>query len=210
MIGGGNSLTDLFRVKVNTGGTDYEILQGLTGNTVATARANKALSLIELEDTKPSFQEDGTVQISFDQHQDDQDLLDFLDAVNPPIVGASGGIAEKTLENGVKIGGGSSSSDSLVLLISYGAYSADGTKLKVLVSLGHVKRTSGSYSQKYGDSSKPSFEFVGIKAQFDLEIAAGIFHSGAGGLVDATAIATELPKLAKDAGFARKFCTKHA
>ena len=209
MIGGGQSLTDWFRVKKNTGGTDYEILSGLTGETVAAARTDKAFSLIELADTKPQFQDDGTVQISFDNYQDDDDLYAFLEAVNPPGTSSGASKPDVTLETGVKKLGSSGSGDSLVLGLTYGAYSTDGTKVKVLASLGNVKKTSGSWGQKADDWSKPTFEFVGSIAEFDLEIAAGLFHSGVGGIVDAIDIATKIPKIAKGAGFARKFVTKH-
>ncbi len=209
MIGGGQSLTDWFRVRKNTGGTDYEILSGLTGETVATARTDKAFSLIELADTKPQFQDDGTVQISFDNYQDDEGLYDFLDAVNPPASSSGASKPDVTLETGVKKLGSSGSTDSLVLGLTYGAYSTDGTKIKCLASLGNIKKTSGSYGQKADDWSKPTFEFVGTIAEFDLEIAAGIFHSGVGGLIDATDVATKIPKIAKGAGYARKFVAKH-
>lgn len=208
-ISGGQSLTDFFRVAKNTSGTDYEILSGLTGSTVATTRANKAFSLVELVDTKPQFQEDGTVKISFENYQDNVELYDFLDAINPPDSTSSSKAPEYTLENGIKKGA-SSSSDSLVLAISYGAYSEDGTKIKVLAALGHIVRTSGSWSQKADDWSKPTFEFAGVKAEFDLEIADAIFHSGTGGLVDATDVASKIPKIPKNACFVRKFVTKHA
>ncbi|QLH52736.1 MAG: hypothetical protein CH6_0009 [Candidatus Kapaibacterium sp.] len=207
-ISGGQSLTDFFRVAKNTAGTDYEILSGLTGSTVAAARSDKAFSLVELVDTKPQFQEDGTVKISFENYQDDPALYDFLDTINPPASTTSAKAPEYTLENGVKKGVGGSG-DSLVLAITYGAYSEDGTKIKVLVALGHVARTSGSWGQKADDWSKPTFEFNGVKAEFDLEIDAALFHSGTDGLVDATDVGTKIPKIPKNACFVRKFVNKH-
>jgi hypothetical protein len=208
MISGGQSLTDFYRVAKNTAGDDYVILKGLTGTTAATARADKAFSLVELVDTKPAFQEDGTVKITFENYQDDPELYDFLDAVNPPAVASGSKLPDVLLENGVKKLGSGGANDSLVLAISYGAYSADGTKIKVLVAIGNVSRTSGSWSQKADDYSKPSFEFTGTKAEFDLEIDAALFHSGTGGLVDATDVAAKIPKIPKNAGFVRKFVAK--
>lgn len=208
-ISGGQSLTDFFRVAKNTNNTDYEILSGLTGNTVATTRANKAFSLVELVDTKPQFQEDGTVKISFENYQDDAALYNFLDAVNPPNSTATSKAPEYTLENGVKKGG-SSGTDTLVLAITYGAYSEDQATIKVLVALGNIARTSGSWSQKADDWSKPTFEFNGVKAEFDLEINASLFHSATGGLVDPDDVATKIPKIPQNACFVRKFVAKQS
>ena len=208
MISGGQSLTDFYRVAKNSNGTDYVILSGLTGNTEATTRGDKAYSLVELVDTKPAFQEDGTVKITFENYQDDPELYEFLDTVNPPAVASGAKLPDVTFENGVKKVGSGGVNDSLVLAISYGAYSADGSKIKVLVALGYVSRTSGSWSQKADDYSKPSFEFNGTKAEFDLEIAPELFHSGTGGLVDPTDVATKIPKIPKNAGFVRKFVAK--
>lgn len=206
-ISGGQSLTDFYRVAKNSQGNDYVILQGLTGTQAATSRSHKAFSLVELVDTKPQFQEDGTVKISFENYQDDPALYEFLDTVNPPDSPTAAKLPEYTLENGLKKGT-SSSSDSLVLAISYGAYSEDGSKVKVLVALGNISRTSGSWSQKADDWSKPSFEFVGVKAEFDLEIDAALFHSGEGGIIDATDVATKIPKIPKNACFVRRFVNK--
>jgi hypothetical protein len=208
MISGGKNQTDLFRVKKNTGETDYEILSGLTGSTVATVRAtHKALTLNELVDTKVSPQEDGTVQISFDNYQDDEAILDFLEAVNPPTASVSSGLPDVTFENGVKKTGSTSSSDSLVLAISYGGNNEAGTKVKVTVALGNIKRTSGAFSQKYDDYSKPTFEFVGIKAEFTLEIAAALFDAT---IIDATDVATAIPSILQYAGGKTKYVTKAA
>ncbi len=208
-ISGGQSLTDFYRVAKNAAGNDYEILSGLTGSTVATSRNNKAFSLVELVDTKPQFQEDGTVKISFENYQDDPTLYEFLDTVNPPDSQSAAKLPEYTLENGIKKGT-SGGGDTLVLAISYGAYSEDGTKVKVLVALGTISRTSGSWSQKADDWSKPTFEFNGVKAEFDLEIAADLFHSGTNGIVDATDVATKIPKIPRNACFVRKFVNKKA
>lgn len=205
MISGGKNQTDLYRVKENTGGTDYEILSGLTGSGLATVRAtHKALTLNELVDTKITPQDDGTLQVSFDNYQDDDAILDFLEAVNPPTASASGSLPDVTFENGVKRTGSTSSSDSLVLLISYGATNEANTKAKVTVALGNIKRSSGAFSQKYDDYSKPTFEFVGVKAEYDLEIAAGLFDAS---IIDATDVATAIPKIAQYAAYKTKFVT---
>ncbi len=210
MISGGQSLTDFYRVRVASSGNAYEILEGLTGTAVAADRSDKAFSLVELVDTKPQFQEDGTVKITFDNYQDDPELYEFLDTVNPPSSSSGVKLPDVVLENGVKKVGTGGTNDSLVLAITYGAYSADGTKVKVLASLGYVSRTSGSWSQKADDYSKPTFEFVGTKAEYDLNIGANLFHSGTGGLVDPTDVAAKIPKIPKGAGFVRKFVAKQS
>ena len=206
MISGGKNKTVLYRVVKNTGETDYEIRAGLTGTTLATVEAtHKALILNELVDTKITPQEDGTDQISFDNYQDDEDILSFLEAINPPAAASSGSLPEVKFENGVKTASGASSSDSLVLAISYGANNEAGTKVKVHASLGNIKRTSYAYSQKADDYSKPSFEFVGVKAEFDLEIAAGLFDAT---IINATQVLTEFPKIYRYAGHRTVFVTK--
>jgi len=205
MISGGQNQTDFFRVQKNTAGTDYEILADITGTTVALLNSDKAFMLNELADTKINFQEDGTVQVSFDNYQDDDDIYAFLDAVNPPEESAAVDLPDVLLENGVKRT--SSSTGNLVLGITYGALSADGTKIKTAVYLGTIKRTSGSYGQKADDWSKPTFEFEGVKAEFDLDIIAALYDST---ILDATDVGTKLPKIATNAGFARKFVTKAA
>jgi hypothetical protein len=203
MIHGGQNQIDIFRVQKNTGGTAYEILADITGTSVATANTDKAIALEEIEGTKPAFQEDGTVQMTLDQYQDNDDFLDFLDAINPPDEAPSANLPDVTLENGVKKIG--SASGNKILIISYGGYSEDGTKLKVLAAFGAIKRTSGSYDQKADAYSKPTFEFVGVKTEFDLTIASALFDAN---VVDATDVGTKIPKIPNKACFQRKFVTK--
>jgi hypothetical protein len=203
MVHGGQNQIDIFRVAKNTGGTAYEILADITGTTVASANTDKAIVMQELEDTKPSFQDDGTVQISLEQYQDDDNLLDFLDAINPPDEAPAAELPDVTFENGVKKVG--AASGSKVLIISYGAFSEDGTKIRMLVAFGSIKRSSGSFGSKADAWSKPTFEFVGTKCEFDLTIAAALYDAA---VIDATDIASKLPKIPKNACFARKYVTK--
>ena len=196
MIGGGQNQCDLYLVTVDTGA--YKVLAGISGTTEAATRATDvALTLDELVDTKPAFQDDGTVKISFDNYKDDQDLLDFLDAVNPVSSSSAVSKPDVLFENGVKKTSAVSSTASLVLAICYGAKNADGD-VKVLAALGNIARTSGSYNQKADGWSQPSFEYIGVKAEYDVAIDAALFDAT---LISATDVASALPEISQYAGY---------
>ncbi len=199
-LSGGQNQVDFFRVKLNEDDT-YSILSGLTGDSAITDRQGVAHTLKLVEEAPPQFQEGGTVNISFSQYEDTPQFNDFLNAFNPP-VDSNSDLKEIVLENSVKIGG-SSSSEFNVLMVQYGAENE--TEIKMLVALGKIKKTSGSHSTKYGEYSKPTLEFEGIKPVYKITLPSAIFDATK---LSATDVGTKLPELLKNQGFLRKFVTK--
>lgn len=197
------SRTDFFRVKKDSTSKIYSILSGLTGSTAATAVANRAFSVSEIADTKPTFQDDGTVKTSFDNYEDTPEFLDFLNAINPPTAASASGKSEWKKENGEKRGGSNTSTNNYILSITYGIGYIEGTtkKIKMLVALGTIAKSSGSYSQKADDWSKPTLEFTGtLVTDNDLTIAAALFDPSI-----ATDVALKIPEIPVNACYVNKF-----
>ena len=138
----------------------YEVTEAAGVYSVA---ATPAFSLTEIMETKADRQEDGTIKLSYTQLEDTEALETFLTTYALPPADAAGQLAEKNLENGVKRGGGSATG-KMVLAVSYGATNNETTKKrKVTFAYGSIASTSGSWSQKYNESTDPTFDFVGAK-----------------------------------------------
>lgn len=169
---GGQSKTDFYRVKWN--GTAYQVLDKLT-DTVATAptTTNVAASLDYISSTKVAFQDDGSLQLSWDQYELDDELIAFCDKVAKASSGAN--LQEVTLENGTKIGG-STATGELVLAISYLNYDDPRSPSKVLVvaAIGTISPTSLSFDTSAENLTKPTIEFKSIKTQAAFTIVSGM------------------------------------
>lgn len=138
----------------------YEVTETAGAYTVA---ATPSFSLTEIKESKFDRQEDGTLKASFTQMEDSEALETFLNAFALPPADSTGTLAPVNLENGAKRGGGSATG-KMVLAVSYGATNDEATKKrKVTFAFGSIAATSGSWSQKYNESTDPSFEFVGSK-----------------------------------------------
>lgn len=212
--GGGKSQSDFFLVKINSGKTGYDFIQPdsiqAAGGDQATVlaylaaptvlgtptRANALLySLQYLEDTKPVSNDKGEMSIDFGNLEDTPELNDYLVVLAIPTPN-TGGLPEKTLENGVKIGGTSDATKQL-LVVSYTQTS--GTKLKTECHVCNLDVTSGGHQSKYGDYSNVVMKTKGILTEADLVIPAAIFDAA---LV--TGASTTIPE---GAGFTRKYMT---
>ena len=202
LTGGQNKLV-LFRVKKNSGGTDYEILSDITGAVVAAAESDAAIILQQTEKTTVSPQEDGTINIDLDQYKLDDDMYQFLDNVNDPAAAASSDLTAVKYENSVE-DGGTAEGGTLVLGIMYGAAHSGNSTVNVVAGLYAVARTSGGFEQASGAYSKPSFSLVGKKAEFAITIPAALFDST---IVDATDVGTKIPEIPERASFKRRFVT---
>lgn len=189
VVKGGRNQCDFYRLRKKSDGSGYEVLDQLGDEVVATptttARALKLSGLIG--STKPQFQEDGTVKISFDQYEGGEAIWAFLDKVAVAAEETSG--QEITLEDGTKIGGSAGDDGELVLAVSYLNTNAlaGGTKRFVLAAVGKISAASGSFETSGENYSKPSFEFNGVKNAVAVEIAAAMFDEG---VVNVTAAET--------------------
>lgn len=196
IIGNAQNKVDIFRI--SDSGTAYLILQGLTGSTEATARANKAYTLDMIEEAPIQYQEDGSLKLAFKQIADDKELNTLLNTIAKPS-SSSASRPEKVLIDGTKIGG--SSSTNQILMIYYGgADETDGRK--VTVAIGALAYTSGSHTDKYNEYTNPTVEFNGVITKYDLTIAAALFDATE---VNATNVATVIPKIPKGQGYVREF-----
>lgn len=142
-----------------TGGQNYcEFFDLTCENSVYTIGASKfVLNLIE--DAKIDRQDNGTIKASFNQLEDSAELYTFIDEY---AVQTAEGSKDVTLENGKKITIGSASAGKMLLMVNYGGKSPDG-KIKTTFSAGTLDNGAGSFTQKYGDASSPSFGFTGIR-----------------------------------------------
>lgn len=169
MLSGGQSKAVFYRVSDT--GTAYAIKQ-LDGATDATTDADASLTLLnEIENTQINPQEDGTLQVVWDNYQDDDALNTFLNTVAMPAASSSR-LQEWYNEKGVKKGG--SSSDNLVLVIIYGAYDSANDKYKMHYVLGVISPTSGSTNQASDQYSKPSLQLDGRHGDYSLTIPVGL------------------------------------
>lgn len=200
-VGNAKSKLDIFRL--NDTGSAFTILGALTGSTAATANANKAYRLDMIEEAPFQYQEDGTIKLSLKQLADDTALNDVLNALAKPAA-TSAVRAERTLQDGTKLGG--SSSSNLCLFIYYGGEEAtDGVKVTAWV--GSISATSGSHTDKYNEWTEPTFEISGSLAKYDVTIAAALFDAT---VLNATDVGTKIPKINKGTCYERKFVTKAA
>jgi hypothetical protein len=197
-IGNAKNQTDFYRVTYD--GSALAIVSGLTGTTAAAALTDRAFSLDLIEEAPPQYQDTGAINVTFNQFADDKALNDFLNAVaKPKATGSSR--PERFTQSGVKHGG-SGSSDYVLMVYYGGADDTDG--IKVTVAIGKLSPASGSHSDKYNEWTNPVVEFVGAVAPAELVIPAALFDST---IVDATNVATKIPKILEGEGFVREFVT---
>lgn len=197
-IGNAKNQTDFYRVTYD--GSALAIVQGLTGSTVATTLTHRAFRLDLIEEAPPQFQDTGAVNITFNQFADDKALNDFLNAVAKPKA-STASRPERFTQNGVKYGG-AGSSDYILAIYYGGADDTDG--IKVTAALGKLSAASGSHNDKYNEWTNPVVEFTGAVAPAELVIPAALFDPT---IVDATNVATKIPKILEGEGFVREFVT---
>jgi len=200
---GGRNRLDIFRVKVNSGGTAYEILDKLTSSAAETpAVANVAYTTTYLEGNGLTYTEGGEPGLSFNQLEND-DWEGFLQAVNPPTkIASSADLPEVTFENGTKLSETSNNPDTLVLVVDYGSLNSAKNKVKLGVFLMNVVLTSGSVTRSGTDYNKPTLELQSARPQFAITIPAGMYRND---VVNTTAANTAIPTLAINANRAIKF-----
>lgn len=176
-LSGGQSRVDFYRVD----GTNEDLLVIKDGafTSTATDTTDIAHSLTLLEQSQFQFQEDGTVNVTLTNYEDTETLADFLEDVLPDPTTLTGA-PEFKLETGQKLGGSTGGKDKLVLAVFYGAQTgttAVTDKMKTITALGNLKATSGSFTQKADEWSKPQIEFAGTKATSLLTVATGLYAS---------------------------------
>lgn len=200
-VGNAKNKLDIFRL--NDTGSAYTILGALTGSTAATTNANKAYRMDMIEEAPFAYNEDGTIKLAVKQLADDAALNDVLNALAKPAA-TSAVRGERTLQDGTKLGGASSS--NLCLFIYYGGEEAtDG--IKVTAWVGSISATSGSHNDKYNEWTEPTFEIVGAIAKYDVTILAALYDAT---VLSATDVATKIPKINKGTCYERKFVIKAA
>jgi len=209
---GGQSVHDIYVLKINSGGDDYDVYDIFTTpGTPATVSSptrttGKPLKLTEITQTDPAFQDDGTVQITWSNYDSDDDIWTFLDLLAK--APASGNLPEYKLENGTERGG---TSDYLVLVISYLMKNENSTpnEIFLLSAIGTIARTSGSFTTNPDDYVKPTIIFNGSKSEIAYTIPTDLFYSHASdpdsGLVDAEDIVSLAPSISKSQCWWRKW-----
>lgn len=196
LLKGGQSTKDFFRVKEESGTST--IVQGLSGDTEATAQTHKAFELVdEFESTSYTFKSEYyAVDYDVANKQDDDTLSAALAAVAKPSAAASGATPWKN-ERGVEYDAASSSGEK-ILSIDYGGIKPDGTLMKVVFALGGISPDSGSFTQKAGENSSPTFKFTGGQSLNTLTIPKGLLRTDVIDVDDAGTPATF--EIAKDEG----------
>ncbi|MCX6146068.1 MAG: hypothetical protein NTW25_02295 [Candidatus Kapabacteria bacterium] len=174
----GHGIVDFFPIALNTGGTAYEILDGSDVAVSAPTTSNKAYRNTLIGSTKPAFQEDGTVKLSWNNYDGGEDFNTFLNRFAVPATSAGTTLPDVQLETGV-LETGASATSKLVLAIAYLHQEklSSATKRMCVVAVGTVSPTSGSFETSGTDYSKPTLEFTSIKVKVACTVDKDIFDS---------------------------------
>ncbi len=197
----GKNLVEFFAIQLNSGGTAYEILDSADAAVATPTNSDKAYKNTLLVSSKPAFQEDGTVKMSFTNLDGGEDIVTFLNRFAVPASAASSSLPDLTFEDGV-LDSGASSSSKLVLMISYLHQEklTSATKRLAVVAIGSISPTSGSFETSGTDYSKMSLEFSSIKAKVACLVDKDIFNT--------TVVTVGADKtIAAGKGFLREFLT---
>lgn len=181
----GGKFTDFFRITDT--GSAYAPKQ-LDGSTSATSASHRMARFDHAKELVWTPNEDGTTTAKIDQDQDNNELIDLLDAVVHTAITAANAtkIGERLYRNGTKRFGDQAASLNLCLAIDYGAADLDETTLmKLWAGIGYFKRTSGGWKSAADSPSSPGLEFVTIVTLYDYDCIALV--DGATDLVDKTA-----------------------
>lgn len=197
----GKGIVDFFPIQLNTAGTAYEILDGSDVAVSAPTNSDKAYRNTLIGSSKPTFQEDGTVKVSWDQYDGGEDFNTFLNRFAVPATSAGSTLPDVELETGVTETGASATS-KLVMLIMYLHQEklSGATKRLALVAVGTISPTSGSFSTSGKDYSKPTMEFTSIKVKVACTVDKDLF--------DTSVVTVGADKtIASGKGFLREFLT---
>lgn len=179
LSGGGNNAL-FWGIRANTGGTAYEIITMGSGSEVVVPSPTAALAEFVMNatlETKVDRDESGTIKVTLTQNGDTPELQTFLNNFAIPSSDSTGAVAEYTYEDGVT-GGGTNATGRYVLAMIVGSVPANATntsKRKVTIAIGSLAPTSGSFTQKSGETSNPTFEFNSIKALFSYDVVPAMF-----------------------------------
>jgi hypothetical protein len=169
---GGQNKADIFRVKVNTGGTAYELRQ-VDGTTVASAFSHACLRLNKTVTTNNAIDDSGIPNPTWDQDVDNKKWLALLKAVAKPSSGGSA-VGERVYEDGVKNFGASGASSELVCILVYGQSgdSADDTanNIKCKAYFGTIPPSCWSDTQVASATSAPQAKLIGKITEFELDL----------------------------------------
>lgn len=208
VLSGGFNNTLIWGVQVNSGATGYDIITMASGLPVIVPTPTAALAEIAMNailESNVARQEDGTCEITLTQNNDDEALQSFLEHFALPSSDSTGTVTEYTYEDGLK-GGGDNATGRYVLIMNIGAVPAGATntsKRKVTIAIGSISPTSGSYVQKSGETSNPTFVFKSIKSAYAYDLTPAMFPATAFKTVVGN---TTLPK---GSGAITKFLTKN-
>ncbi|MEN6296263.1 MAG: hypothetical protein ABFD61_09085 [Chloroherpetonaceae bacterium] len=173
---GARNTHDIFRLKKNTEGTAWEVLDKLTATPVTSpTSANAAFRISKSEETKPEIQADDTVKFTFTQYESGSDIFTFIDKVKPPK--GTSQLPDITYEDGAIEKGASSS--EILLIISYLHYDdlISPSKIFTYVSIVTLDPTSGSTDHKSGEWLKPTLIFNGSAADMEVTVPATLFDT---------------------------------
>jgi len=186
-------------VKLQTSGIDtsYQIQStSWASGSVACTTHSPIFYFNEIEESAPTFQEDGTVKFNLEQYIHNPAFTTFLKLANPykPVEK----VYDIALEDGSHL---TNASQNLSLLIFYGVLDTESNQVHTMAALGYFSRTSGSYKTKSGNPTKPTVEFIGLRSQWALPLATGLFNTAI-----ITPSATLIAGILKRAGCVEDWC----
>lgn len=206
---GGQAVHYFYRVKLKTDGSAYDVLDALTDTVAGTPTlTNAAFKLTEVGASKPQYQEDGSVKVSFDNYTTEEGFWTFLDKVAKPTAAAITK-PEVTKEDGTKKFTSATTGEQLIV-ISYYWPDDDATPADIFthIAFGGISPTSGSFESKGDGYAMPTLEFTGAKTEADLAVALAMFDDdilSASPGTDITGV-----EIADGEGYWRKYCAKAA
>lgn len=192
--GGSQNVSDIFLCMDDVVMSDDKLA-------TAIANADKLIRLQLTSENDVQYNDDGTVNIVPVNYQADKVLRTFFNTwVKIP---SSGNLAEVVLDDGAKIGGGSSFK---FVWVFYGGKVNDGTndEIEVAVVKGKFSAKSGSVKTKRGEYNGYTIEFNGevVTKVGGMALLPALFDTT---LVDVISVTSELDAIAKDSSSIIKF-----
>ena len=191
LSGGGNKCA-LFLAEKNTAGTAIVVCTSAGSATAAATAADALFNYTEIEETAFDPDSDGGIKVTLTQEEDTPELYAFLESYAQAPETSTGTITEATLEDGQTRAGSNASGKSLIL-VKYGAVTDETTKRrKLTVIYGSMDASSGGWSEKSGEMSKPTAIFNSAKPDLPITVPKALLDTI---LVESTsALDITLPK----------------
>lgn len=179
--GGSKCQFDLFRL-------EDDVIVSPDGTALEGARAaNLVISLQMSIKTSVAFNEDGTMTITPENVQDNEDFWDFLEDSKAE---STGSLEQIVLENGSKLEGTSGGRKYFGVWHGNSETKSSVTKVHMFAFKGSFSKSSGSFESQYGQWNKPTVVFNTEKALKDIAIPAALLDATILKSTDITAVTT--------------------